>query len=312
MGINPNKRTDGQLGTESVEKTKEMSDSTDELCEFLATKTNRFDSGNFVQKLSEHIEKHERLLYVEITNCISDFDEGKRATLQTNIDDVVSYVYSKKYEESENDEKIRKVVLKLWDHVNLVKRQLDLFTITDEHMPQVIENKMKEVSNNVSKKVMEQLISLIAIFTALSFLIFGGISSLDNIFIGAKDIPVLKLMIVGFIWCFCIMNLVFAFMFFVEKMTKLSIKSTDDINANIVQKYPLVFWSNFVVVFGLILSCWTYYVRRYGHSLEIDNFISKYPSFISVLGFGIIFFIMFFVGKKIYKTWSGDGEEKRS
>ena len=312
MGINPNKRTDGQLGTESVEKTKEMSDSTDELCEFLATKTNRFDSGDFVQKLSKHIEKHERLLYVEITNCISDFDEGKRATLQTNIDDVVSYVYSKEYEESENDEKIRKVVLKLWDHVNLVKRQLDLFTITDEHMPQVIENKMKEVSNNVSKKVMEQLISLIAIFTALSFLIFGGISSLDNIFIGAKDIPVLKLMIVGFIWCFCIMNLVFAFMFFIEKMTKLSIKSTDDINANIVQKYPLVFWSNFVVVFGLILSCWTYYVRRYGHSLEIDNYISKYPSFISILGFGTIFFIMFLVGKKIYRTWSGDDEEKRS
>lgn len=172
MGINPNKRTDGQLGMESVEKTKEMSDSTDELCEFLATKTNRFHSSDFVKKLSEHIEKHERLLYVEITNCISDFDEGKRATLQTNIDDVVSYVYSKEYEESQNDEKIRKVVLKLWDHVNLVKRQLDLFTITDEHMPQVIENKMKELSNNVSKKVMEQLISLIAIFTALSFLVF--------------------------------------------------------------------------------------------------------------------------------------------
>lgn len=310
MGINPNKRTDGQSGMESVEKTKEMSDSTDELCEFLATKTTRFYSSEFVQKLSEHIEKHERLLYVEITNCISDFDEGKRATLQTNIEDVVSYVYSKEYEE--NNEKIIKVVLKLWDHVNLVKRQLDLFTITDEHMPQVIENKMKEVSNNVSKKVMEQLISLIAIFTALSFLVFGGISSLDNIFIGAKDIPVLKLMIVGFIWCFCIMNLVFAFMFFVEKMTKLSIKSTDDINANLVQKYPLVFWSNFVVVFGLILSCWTYYIRRYGHSLKIDNFISKYPSVISISGFIIIFCIMFWVGKKIYKTWSEHIEEKKS
>lgn len=117
-------------------------------------------------------------------------------------------------------------------------------------------------------------------------------------------------MIVGFIWCFCIMNLVFAFMFFIEKMTKLSIKSTDDINANIVQKYPLVFWSNFVIVFGLILSCWTYYIRRYGHSLEIDNFISKYPSLISIVGFIVIFFIMFLSGKKIYKTWMEHSEEK--
>lgn len=140
MGINPNKRTDGHLGMESVEKTKEMSDSTDELCEFLATKTNRFHSSDFVKKLS--------------------------------------------------------------------------------------------------------------------------------------------------------------------------IKSTDDINANVVQKYPLVFWSNFVIVFGLILSCWTYYIRRYGHSLEIDNFISEYPSFISMAGFIVIFFIMFWSGKKIYKTWTEHSEEK--
>lgn len=308
MGINPNKRTDGQNIAESVEKTKEMSDSTDELCELLATNTNIFHSMDFVKTLSGYIDKHERLLYVEITNCMSEFDERKRATLLTNMDAVVSYVYSKEYEENAE---VRKVVLKLWDHVNLVKRQLDLFTITDEHMPQVIENKMKEISNDVSKKVTEQLISLIAIFTALSFLVFGGISSLDNIFIGAQDIPVVKLMIVGFIWCFCIMNLIFVFMFFIAKLTKLSIKSTNDINANIVQKYPLIFWSNFIVVFGLILACWTYYVRRYGYSCGIDNFVGKYPSEISALGFVIIFIIMFLSGKKIYKIWAKSNEKNR-
>lgn len=310
MGINPNKRTDGQSGGESIDKIKEMSDSTDELCELLATSTNIFHSSGFVTTLSEHIDKHERLLYVEITNCMSKFDERKRATLQTNIDAVVSYIYSREYRESENSANVRKVVLKLWDHVNLVKRQLDLFTITDEHMPQVIENRMKEISNNVSKKVTEQLISLIAIFTALSFLIFGGISSLDNIFIGAQDIPVVKLIIVGFIWCFCIMNLIFVFMFFIAKLTKLSIKSVDDINANIVQKYPLVFWSNFIVVFGLILACWTYYVRRYGYSYGIDIFVGKYSSEISMIGFVIIFIIMFLSGKRIYKIWTKNNGEK--
>lgn len=302
--INPNKITEGQILPKSVEKTKEMSDSTDELCWMLATKTNRFNSEDFIKKLSQHIEKHERLLYVEITNCISDINEMDRATLQTNIDNVVSYVYSKEYEEGQNDEKIRRVVVKLWDHVNLVKRQLDLFTITEEHMPQVIENKMKFMTDKVSKEVTEKLISLIAIFTALSFLIFGGISSLDNIFIGAQDIPVLKLMIVGFVWCFCILNLIFVFMFFIAKLTKLSIKSTEDINANIVQKYPLCFWCNFVIIFGLIITCWIYYVRRHGHSWKIDSFIGKYPSEITIFGFAVIFIVMCLVGWKIYKIWS--------
>ena len=82
---------------------------------------------------------------------------------------------------------------------------------------------MKDVEIRLTKEMNTQLISLIAIFTALSFIVFGGISSLDNIFDGVKDIPVTKLMIVGSIWCFCIMNLVFVFMFFVGKLTHLEI-----------------------------------------------------------------------------------------
>lgn len=56
---------------------------------------------------------------------------------------------------------------------------------------------MADAELRLSKEMNGQLISLVSIFTALSFLIFGGISSLDNIFVGAKDIPVTKLMIVG-------------------------------------------------------------------------------------------------------------------
>lgn len=308
--INPNKRTNGQSQTESIEKTKEMSDGIDSLINLLTINNNEFKSADFVRKLSEYIEKHERLLYVEITNCVSDFEETKRATLQANIDAVISYVYSKKYEENESDEKIKKVVLKLWDHVNLVKRQLDLFMITDEHIPRVIENKMQNMSDEVSKRATEQLISLVAIFTALSFLVFGGISSLDNVFVGVQDIPILKLMLVGFIWCFCIMNLVFTFMFFVEKLTKSSIKSRDDVNANLVQKYPLVFWSNFFIIFGFVLTCWTYYVRRYEHSWKIDNFIGKYPVIITVFGFVAIFTIMWLIGRKLYKVWAEEISKK--
>lgn len=75
------------------------------------------------------------------------------------------------------------------------------------------------------------------------------------------------------------MNLVYAFMFFIAKLTKLSMKSVDDVNANIIQRYPLIVWSNFFIISVFLMACWIYYIRRYGFSKNIDNFISAHPTF---------------------------------
>lgn len=63
---------------------------------------------------------------------------------------------------------------------------------------------MKE---DMSKEMNSQLLTMIGIFTALAFLVFGGINSLDNVF--SEGVPVLKLMVVGSVWGLCILNLVF-------------------------------------------------------------------------------------------------------
>lgn len=72
------------------------------------------------------------------------------------------------------------------------------------------------------------------------------VSSLDNIF-SNSGLPVLKLMMVGSVWGLCILNLIFVFLFCVGKMTKLNFKSTDDETADIFQKYPIVWWSDFII-----------------------------------------------------------------
>lgn len=185
--------------------------------------------------------------------------------------------------------------------MNLAKRQMALFKMTDEDYTKIVSQKMEVEGNKLSKEVNGQLISLVAIFTALSFIVFGGISSLDNIFEGVKDIPVTKLMIVGTIWCFCIMNLVFVFMFFVAKLTGLNIKSSKNINANLVQKYPLIWWCDFVLISVLIFSCWAYYIKCEGFSNVAYAFLSKYPTVYFVLGTLILVAIVSFFARKILK-----------
>lgn len=272
----------------------------DNICDMLSVATIEFNAKQFFEKIYGYIIQNDRLIYTHITNYIFVLNEEDFVTLQTNMDNVVNYMYGEKCQvdfsrqlddrhQRRNFEIAQRTVLKMWDHVNLARKQYVMFHHKDEDYTKIVDEKMKNAETKIFKEMNVQLISLVAIFTALSFLVFGGISSLDNIFIGAKDIPVTKLMIVGTIWCFCIMNLIFVFLFFVAKVTKLDIKSTDDINANLVQKYPLVWWSNLFLISLLMLSCWSYYVKEENISVTIYEILVE-NSEIFVIG-GTIFII---------------------
>lgn len=290
----------------SVDYIQEMETEMDEICKMLSTETKKFDAQIFLDKVNTYITKNERLLYTHITNYIFTLDEKQFGILQTNIDSVVSCIFSGncgKQENLEECEKLKRTVLKIWDHTNLARRQYLVFCDKDEEYTNIVSEKMELAEIKISKEMNIQLISLVAIFTALSFLVFGGISSLDNIFAGVKDVPVLKLVIIGCIWSFCITNLIFAFMFFVAKMTRLSISSTENINANLIQKYPLVWWSNFAILSVLSLSCWIYYIRRYGYSKKIDNMISHNPTVFALVGVLAICVIMVIIGRKLFRLY---------
>lgn len=288
----------------SVDYIQEMEKEMDSICRMLSVETREFKEKEFFEKINGYIVQKDRLLYTHITNYIFVLKEEDFVTLQTNIDSVVNYMYGEKCKEDFADylkdkykkrqfERTQRTVLKMWDHVNLARRQYVMFHHKDKDYAKIVDEKMELVEAKISKEINMQLISLVAIFTALSFLVFGGMSSLDNIFIGAKDIPVTKLMIVGTIWCFSIMNLVFVFMFFVAKLTKLDIKSTDDVNANLVQKYPLIWWSNLFLVSLLMLCCWSYYVKAENISNAIYEFLIKHSEIYTVLGtMGIVAIIL--------------------
>lgn len=306
------KNLEGEVDPKS-DYIRKMENAMDALCELLAGDSKTFDAKAFFDRLHEYIYQEDRLLYTNITNYIFALNsEEKFGIMQTNLDNVIRYIYSDQFE---NDypwkashknqrnpyERTKRTVLKLWDHMNLAKRQIATFNMKDEDYSKIVDEKMKIAANELSKEVNGQLISLVGIFTALSFLVFGGISSLDNIFAGSKDIPIIKLIIIGLIWGFCIMNLVFVFMFFVSKLTELSIKSSTDINANLVQKYPLIWWCNLVLVGMLAISCWLYYVSSEELSTGIYKLLKQHETVYTIAGTGIILFLIIVAAHKIYK-----------
>ena len=287
----------------------------DSICEMLSEESQLFNEKNFFEKIHEYIVHNDRLIYTQITNYIFVLDDVEFGILQTNIDSVVNYMYGEQYKEDfrtilegkEKNPKIkleraRRTVLKLWDHANLARRQYNLFHHTDNDFEKIVDEKMEIAGTKISKEMNVQLISLVAIFTALSFLVFGGISSLDNIFAGEKDIPILKLVVVGSIWTFCIMNMLFVFIYFVAKISGLSIKSTEDVNANIIQKYPLVCCCNLAVAILFILSSWALYVKGEGLSQNIYNWIYKHQTCFTCVVSILLVVVIFFMIKKLKDT----------
>lgn len=293
------------------------------ICEKLSTETKTFDAKEFFRKIYGYIEENDRLIYTQITNYIFTLEkEEEFGVLQTNIDNVVNYMYGEQYKDDFREilegkdknkkwklEKAKRTVLKLWDHLNLARRQYLLFHHKDEEYEKIVDEKMQIAEIKLSKEVNGQLISLVAIFTALSFLVFGGITSLDNVFEGAKDIPILKLVIVGSIWSFCIMNMLFVFIYFVAKISGLNISSTKDINANVIQKYPLVCWCNLLVIAIFILSSWIIYVDNEGMSRKVYLLLYKHQTAFFVIGTGLIVIIIGIIFKR-FKDMITKTEEK--
>lgn len=164
----------------------------------------------------------------------------------------------------------KKAILKIWDHVNLANQQYKILKQTDDEYTEKFKRHISSYKEEMTKEMNAQLLTMVSIFTALAFLIFWGISSLDSIF-SIDRIPIMKLLSIGLIWGICIFNLIFLFLFCVSKMTKLDFKSNSNPDATIFQKYPVVWWCNLILISLLLICLWVYFVQQHKMAFWIIN-----------------------------------------
>ena len=316
--ININKTADGiKVELNKTDIIQEMTEKVNEVCQLLLTDSDKFEEKDACDKIIDYIHNHDRILYAPISNTIYacyNEHEAKEAekmigTMIANMQAVVDYTRSEEYIERRKTagkkqkafDDTRKAVLKIWDHINLAQMQYSSLKQTDEEYKKKFNASIEPIKDNITKDLNAQLLTMVGIFTALAFLIFGGISSLDNIFAN-QEIPILKLMIVGSVWGLCILNLIFVFLFCVGKMTKLKFTSTDNPDATIFQKYPIVWWSNLVIVSIMILSMWGYYITKRNIHTWFDQICFKDPMWATIIGTGVILVVIIFITCKLIKA----------
>lgn len=237
------------------------------ICNELVVSSESFEVEKTYKEVESFLFSHKRWLYSVVSSFLFGCSEQDLSTFISNLDGLREYAYVKVAECTEEDtaktklaKKVATSIDKLWDHSNLAHTQNQSLHDSDATFKARFDTNLIPFKAEFTKEMNMQFISLIAIFTALSFLVFGGITSLDNVFSAVGSIPVLELMIAGSIWSICITNLVFVFIFLIAKLTRLNIKSTEREGATLSQRYPFFVWSNFLLMMVLAVCSWLYFI----------------------------------------------------
>lgn len=297
--------------------TEKMATEITTFCNLLFMNSNDFNVEETFAALLEYIKKYDRILYSEISLKIyNSYDdntlevaENMVGSVLSNIEKLIGYTNSKQYKEEKEKNTTEKKhyidteksLIKIYDHINLAKQQYNGLKQTDDEYEQKFSKSIEPFKENLTKEMNAQLLTLVGIFTALSFLLFGGISSLDNILSGMNKVSLLKLIVICCVWGLGLVNLIFVFLFCISKMTKIAFASSDAPDATIFQKYPIFWWTNYIIVSIMIFALALLGMHRYGLLEWLDKIKLDYTELKCMVIFGVILILIFIAGRSLSK-----------
>lgn len=287
-----------------------MEDEMVHLCRGLSDSTQGFDHliDTWLSELDAYLSKYDRLLYSTITNFIYGLNEEEYAIFEVNLYYVFEEVMNRPLPEKADDARAaalrRRHVLKFYDHVNLARRQSTLYSDKKNNLEEMIAAQIEPKLAASAKDLTSQLIGMVAIFTALSFIVFGGISSLESLFakLPCNTDTVLPVIIVALAWTLCIGNLLFAFMYFVLHV----IGVKPDLSAekgNPIQRYPLVFFTNYVLGSGLLVFSAAMYAKVHGIGKGIYTFVLSHNDWVFFIALAFIVGVIFATGRFLLRLY---------
>ena len=234
--------------TLSIQLQGQMVNNIQKLYEYTFTEKYRIQINDLIEEDGAKIILSE-MEYAGLCKAI-DFEVAKRKenSEEINKEQLIDGILQEHYLK-----KIRKNVTKVMDHVNLATYQYVKLNHDDEYFE-------KKIGQYGEKENMNQLISLIGIFTALSFIVFGGVSSLEGLFAQIQETHTLKLVLVGSLWGLVLFNLLSIFEYFVSRVSGKNFKYTDEPDASFYQKYPLVLIGNTILLTIFLISSWLYFI----------------------------------------------------
>ncbi len=293
------------------DKLDNMSLSMKEICDLLSQKNKNFDSKETFLQIIEYVKAYDRLLYGDISSYCFSLKQEEMDNFNGNLIRLVIFTESEDFSTTVNEikqqynlkddelcDKAKRIVIKMYDHVNLASVQLNDLKKDDKDLEIKIEKQLIPVREEIVKDMSAQLISLVAIFTAVAFVVFGGFSSLSSIFSNIKENPEKLIMIVS-IWGLAICNIVYILMYSIGHLLKVNKAENDKVSLVPVQ---LVKWTNLILCSIGAISAWLYFVDINNIGKWFVLFSQKNSVCVSIVGVLIIIVISIIIGVLIFKN----------
>ena len=243
-----------------------MEDELKKIADSFVEDTSKYEPRETFVALCLYYRKYDRVLYSsfsEIIYSLVEDDYQTKTMIETNIKALIGFsldnekleiIKGKPYLCSDKEiEKTKKAAYKIWDFTSLSSHQKAEWTKNDRDLS----TKVKQTIDIESKSLNSQLITMVSIFTALSFLVNGGLAIAQVSF--DDKMPLSKIMCIIFSMGLIFVNMIFVFLFCTSKMTHLKFKSSPRPDANYFQRYPVVAWANYILTTCLAISLMGYY-----------------------------------------------------
>lgn len=266
----------------------------------------KFESNQALEKIESYIKNHDRLLYTVISDkiyAVLNERDNKGEQILTNIDFLLEEIQEeieKKESNKEKDDyfKLRTIVIKIKDHANLAIRQYNSLKQTDEEYKEKFNQQIGSFKEDVMKEITSQLITLVGIFTAIAFILFGGIGSFNSIFTSLEKVSVIKIVIISSLWTIGMSDIVFIFLLGISKMTNLDIG--DKTKNNILERYIWIIWFNAIFVSIFIAFLWINFGIKIG-VLPFDSICGLDKKGIFYIGTIIILIVIMYIFRILFK-----------
>lgn len=198
---------------------KEHKDFQKDLLISLSSSLSKDDYRNWAVNLWAFQEAYGKILYSELSKGIlEETDESIIKTLAKNLDIMSNYI-REQYPKSIKFDQYQ-FWLKYNDHCQLALLQRKHYKLSKATVEEMSAEKIKDEASKIQKALTSQLIGLVTMFTALSFVIFGGTQMLSSILDNVKIATVPRMICVGFLWTLCMSVLFYIFVWFIIRIIK--------------------------------------------------------------------------------------------
>ena len=203
-----------------------------------------------IEKIIEYIKKYERIPYSTISSKVYSLSDEEYENLSARAVSLVGFIKERrKSYDNISDSDLFKLMSKFKDHIYLANIQLSLIKEKTDKLINETEqkfeektldianqvytaainfNELSERTDNIKKEVQEtkkelytQLITIVSVFVSISFVMFGGMSLLNNLFDYSEmtSIPLLEMICGGSLIGIIMVCSVYMFVLFILRVT---------------------------------------------------------------------------------------------